>query len=289
MVKIIADSVCDLAFDVLEEYNIDIVPLKVTMMDGITYDDRIELSIEEFYRQLKSSDGVPKTAASGPIAYKKAFQKAFDEGADSIICFTMSSNASAAFQNASLAAQELDGKIDIVDTRTASCGTGLNVYEGARLAKAGVDHDEIYRLSVDRVQRLRTLVLLDTMEYLAKGGRISGTAAAMGSILRIKPIIQFMRNGKIGLLHRARGMKRGMDWLVDYCCSLRKDFSDTLLYVAYAEQKDIAYRFLDMMRERTRVGEVLLSGIGSVVGTHIGTTGVGVFFEEDPKLTKNDF
>ena len=211
MIKIIVDSVSDMPDEYLAKYGITMIPLTVNL-NGLSYEDRSGLSLDEFFEEIRSTNTFPSTAAPAPYKFSEAFRPAVDAG-DSIICFTMSSASSSTYQSACLAKAEFpDAKIDIIDTKCAGMCQGINAIEAARMAQAGKTHEEIVALSKKRVPRMKTLVLLETMEFLRRGGRISATKARLASLLSIKPVIEYMAStdGNIELIHRSRGFRNGM-------------------------------------------------------------------------------
>ena len=282
MIRIFVDSVSDMPDEYLEKYNITMIPLTVNLND-ISYDDRSGLTLDEFFDEIRRTNTFPTTAAPAPQKFIEEFQAAVEAG-DSVICFTMSSASSATYQSACLAKSEFpDAKIDVIDTKCAGMSQGINAITAARMALAGKDHDEIVAASQKRVPRLKTLVLLETMEFLRRGGRISATKAKMASMLAIKPVIEYMAStdGNIELIHRSRGIEKSMKWMVGLAQSLKKDFSDSLLVIEYSTDPKPAYTIKSMLEKVYELGEVIITPIGKVVGAHVGPQAMGIFFEVD--------
>ena len=282
MIKIFVDSVSDMPDEYLEKYGISMIPLTVTL-NGLSYEDRGGLSLEAFFDEIRSSNAFPTTSAPAPYRFIQAFQPVVDAG-DSIICFTMSSASSSTYQSACLAKVEFpDAKIDIIDTKCAGMSQGINAITAARMIEAGKDHDEIVAASLRRVPRLKTLVLLETMEFLRRGGRISAVTARLAGLLSIKPVIEYMAStdGNIELIQRPRGFKKGMKWLVELTQSLKKDFTDSLLVIEYSTDPEPAYAMKALLESVYTLGEVIITPIGKVVGAHVGPQAMGIFFEVD--------
>ena len=282
MIRVIVDSVSDMPEEYLEKYDILMIPLNVNL-NGISYEDRSGLSLDEFFDEIRSTGSFPTTAAPAPDKFIQAFKPIVDAG-DSVICFTMSSSSSSTYQSACLAKSEFPGaQIDIIDTKCAGMSQGINAIMAARMAQAGKSHEEIVAAAQTRVPKLKTLVLLETMEFLRRGGRISSTAARLASLLSIKPVVEYMASttGNIELIHRARGFKNGMKWMVELVQSLKKDFTDSLLVIEYSTDPEPAYTMKAMLESLYKLGEVIIAPIGKVVGTHVGPKAVGVFFEMD--------
>ena len=282
MIRIFVDSVSDMPDEYLEKYQITMVPLTVNL-NGLSYDDRGGLTLDEFFAEIRRTDTFPTTAAPAPHKFIQMFRPAVEAG-DSIICFTMSSASSATYQSACLAKAEFPGaKIDIIDTKCAGMCQGINAITAARMALAGKSHDDIVATSQKRVPQLKTLVLLETMEFLRRGGRISAAKATLASVLSIKPVIEYMAStdGNIELIHRSRGFEKSMKWMVELVQSLKKDFTDSLLVIEYSTDPAPALTAKAMLEKVYKLGEVIITPIGKVVGSHVGPQAMGIFFEMD--------
>ncbi|MDL2220877.1 DegV family protein [Eubacteriales bacterium OttesenSCG-928-N14] len=282
MIKIFVDSVSDMPDEYLERYNITMIPLTVNL-GGLSYEDRSGLTLDEFFAEVRRLDEFPTSAAPAPQKFIDAFRPHVEAG-DDILCFTMSSASSATFTSATLAKAEYpDANIAIIDTKCAGMCQGINAITAARLIESGKGFDEVVAASQKRVPRLKTLVLLETMEFLRRGGRISATTARLASLLSIKPVIEYMAStdGNIELIHRSRGFQKGMKWMVELTQSLKKDFSNSIVVIEYSTDPKPAYEIKSMLEKVYQLGEVIIAPIGKVVGTHVGPKAVGVFFEMD--------
>ncbi len=282
MIRIFVDSVSDMPDEYLRKYDITMIPLTVTL-NGLSYEDRSGLTLDKFFDEIRNKNIFPTTAAPAPYKFIEAFRPAVDAG-DSVICFTMSSASSSTYQSACLAKAEFpDAKIDIIDTKCAGMCQGINAIEAARMARSGKNHEEIMAASQKRVPRLKTLVLLETMEFLRRGGRIGVAKATLASLLSIKPVIEYMAatDGNIELIHRSRGFRNGLKWMVELTQSLKKDFTDSLLVIEYSTDPEPANIMKAMLEKVYKLGEVIITPIGKVVGSHVGPQAVGIFFEMD--------
>ena len=282
MIRIFVDSVSDMPDEYLEKYNITMVPLTVNL-NGVSHEDRSGLSLDEFFGEIRGTDTFPTTAAPAPHRFIRVFQDAVDAG-DSVICFTMSSASSSTYQSACMAKAEFpSAKIDIIDTKCAGMGQGINAITAARMAQAGKAHDDIAIASQKRVPQIKTLVLLETMEFLRRGGRISAAKARLASLMSIKPVVEYMAStdGNIELVHRSRGIRNGMKWMVELAQTLKKDFSNSLLVIEYSTDPEPAYAIKALLEKVYTLGEVIITPIGKVVGAHVGPQAVGIFFEVD--------
>ena len=282
MIKIFVDSVSDMPEEYLEKYGIAMIALTVNL-GGISYEDRDGTTLEEFFAEIRRTNTFPTTAAPAPYEFIEAFQTAIDAG-HSVICFTMSSASSASYQCACLAKSDFpDAKIDIIDTKCAGMSQGINAITAARMALAGKSHDEIVAASQKRVPQLKTLVLLETMDFLRRGGRIGAAKAKLAGLLSIKPVIEYMAStdGNIELIHLSRGFENGMRWMVELVQTLKKDFQDTLLVIEYSTDPGPALAVKAMLEKVYKLGEVIITPIGKVVGAHVGPQAMGLFFEAD--------
>ena len=278
MIKIIADSTCDLPDEMYSRYDISIIPLKVSIANR-TYDDKIEISTRELFTLIDRYDEMSVTSAPSPEEYRGLMENAVQKG-DSVICTTISSGLSASYQSALIAASMVHGDVHVIDTRTASLGSGMVALLAARLAEAGEKIEDIARLCREKVSRQRTMILLDTVEYLRKGGRIGAVAARMAGILGIKPLINVMKDGTNEVIHKTRGYQKGMEWMLHYILDTARDLTQQTVGIAYSSAEGPALRFREMLERHVKPKEVLMTGLGSVVATHIGPDAFGVFWEE---------
>ncbi len=203
-VSIVTDSASDLPPAHAAAAGITVIPLLVRFGDE-EFQAGIELSADAFWEKMLAPGApFPTTAAASAGAFKVVFERLFASGADGIVCVTVGSKLSATHKSATIAREMLpDRPIEIVDSETASMGVGLLALMGAELAAAGADMATIAETLRARRQDLDLFVALDTLEYLKRGGRISGARAAMGTILSVKPIIT-IRDGEVVQAERVR-------------------------------------------------------------------------------------
>lgn len=279
MIRIVADTTCDYPQELHIEEKITIIPLKVTI-NGMNYDDKLELSNQQFFELLPQSEQLPVTAAPSPEQYRRVFET-FCANGDSVLCFTCSSKLSASYQSALIAKDMVEGKIDIIDTRTAALGSGMPVMDALEMIQAGKTHEEIAAACRSRVSRLSTLILLDTVEYLKRGGRISPLAARMAGVLNIKPIIHVMKDGSNEVLHKARSLQKGMQWIRDYVMeNCGRPLSEQSIGIGYSSDIRPAQRFIALLQAKVKPKRIDIADIGCVVGTHIGPGAFGIFWED---------
>jgi len=271
-VYIVSDSSCDLAQDEIGMFNIEIVPLSIRFGNE-EFTDRRDLSVEEFYIRMASSDDLPQTACPSLGDFEQAFRSAADAGADAVICLSISGELSGTLQSAKTAAAACEGRlqIQVIDSRSVSSGLGTLVLEAAKAAGGGAGFDSVLRRVGDLIPRTHLFAALNTMENLKRGGRIGGAKAMVGSLLSIKPVID-ISGGVVQEAGKARTRKRAMHMLYE-----RMIEAGEIEHVAvmHGGAPDID-EFLDLVaphfpRRVLRVGK-----LGAVIGTHGGAEIIGV-------------
>ena len=275
-IRIIVDSTADMIPEV--EQRVKVVHLTVHFGDK-EYVSGVDIDAKKFYEMLVESDVLPTTSQPTPAAFEDAFREAVEAG-DEVVCLTCSAKLSGTHQSANIAASEFPGKVHVVDSGTVAIGLGILAEHALYLLDKGLSAEEIVWKLLSKREKVRVLALVDTLEYLKKGGRISPTVAFAGGMLNIKPVIT-IADGEIRMLGKARGSRQGNNLLVqeiqkaggvDFSRPLMLGYtglSDALLrkYVADSQQLWAAAR-----------KELPVSVIGSVVGTHAGPGAVAVAF-----------
>lgn len=275
-VKIIVDSTADMTPEVATR--VKTVPLTVHFGEA-EYISGVDINPHKFYEMLVESDVLPTTSQPTPFAFEEAFREAVEEGFD-VVCLTCSGKLSGTNQSANIAAAEFPGKVHVVDSNTIAIGLGILAEHALYLLDKGLNAEEITLKLLRKREKIRLLALVDTLEYLKKGGRISATAAFAGSMLNIKPVIT-LTDGEIRVLGKARGSRQGNNLLVQ---EIEKaggvDFTRPLL-LGYTGLSDALLRkyITDSaaLWEKARK-ELPVSIVGSVVGTHVGPGAVAVAF-----------
>jgi DegV family protein with EDD domain len=274
-VRIVTDSACDLPEATCAELGIEVVPLTIRFGDR-EYVDRKELSTEDFWRELAASNVLPETAAPSVGVFEETFRRLADEGAEGVACINLSARLSATMQSAQVAAKALDGEVPvaIIDSKSASMGTGNLVLHAARRAREGATLEQIVREVEDRRERQHVFATLDTLEYLRKGGRIGGAQALLGSMLSIKPVIT-VADGAVAPAGKVRTRSKALRFLADQVPEGRVE-SISVLH-AMAPELD---EFMEMLAPKIPGADVVIGTIGPVVGVHTGPRVIGVAFIE---------
>jgi len=274
-VRIIIDSTSDVTPEVRSR--LDVVPLTIRFGTQ-EYVDGITITHKQFYEKLIESDELPTTSQAAPDAFASVFEGVSSAG-DSAVVITVASKLSGTYQSAMIAAQDYPD-IYVVDSKTVAIGGGILAELALRLADEGMSAKEIAsRLEQER-ENVRLVALLDTLEYLKRGGRISKTVAFAGGLLSIKPVVA-VQDGEIQMLGKARGSKQGNNLLVQ---EIEKaggvDFTKPVM-LGYTGLSDLMLRkYVEDSAElwSSHCSELPASMIGSVVGTHAGPGAVAVAF-----------
>lgn len=273
--KIIVDSTSDLLPDV--KNRVSTVPLTVTFGDT-EYIDGVNITYKQFYEKLVESDILPTTSQATPAAFEKEFQSIAQSG-DEAVVITISSKLSGTYQSALIAAEEYDN-IHVVDSGSAAIGGGILTELAVKLLDEGFSAKEIAESLESEKKNIIIIALVDTLEYLKKGGRISKSAAFAGGVLNIKPVLS-VTDGEIKTLGKARGSKQGNNLLVE---EIEKaggvDFTKPVLLGFTGLSDALLKKYIEDSKPlwEKGLGEVRFTTIGSVIGTHAGPGAIGVAF-----------
>jgi DegV family protein with EDD domain len=276
MTIIVADTTCGLPRTLLEERGIPLIPQIVTFGEESYHDDR-DLDTAMFLSKLKASPTLPKTAAPEPALYYPVFEEARRNG-ESVIVVAPTSKASGTVRSAETAAQEFpEVDIHIVDTQTISCNLGSLVLVADDMAKAGKAADEIVARLNDMIPRGRIYFLVDTLEYLAKGGRIGGAKKLLAELLEIKPILQ-VKNGQVEAFEQQRTKKRALARLVEVVTESCKGGEDAHLCVLQVEAEKEAQALVEELKSRIPVTNIPIYELPPAIVVHAGPKAMGVGF-----------
>lgn len=275
-VNIIVDSTADITEDVKER--LTVVPLTLRFGDE-EYIEGVTIQKKEFYQKLIESDVLPKTSQASPADFEDVFEKIVAAG-ESAVVITLSSKLSGTWQSAMIAAREYEDSVYVVDSRSVAIGAAILAKLALRLVDEGMGAREIAeRLEKER-EKICLIAMLDTLEYLKKGGRISAAAAFAGGVLSIKPVV-CIRDGEIVILGKARGSKQGNNLLVS---EIRKtggiDFTKPILLGYTGLDDTLLQKYIEDSKALWEEGISSLETtmIGSVIGTHAGPGAVAVAF-----------
>ena len=271
-VRVITDSTADLPSEMAAELGIEVVPLNVHFGTD-TFRDGIDLSADEFYERLVASPRPPTTSQPSVGAFLEVYQKAL-EGADGVVSIHISAKVSGTWNSAVQAREQLSdsSKVTVVDTGQASMGLGWVAVAAARAAQAGASMDEVASLARSAAEQVRVLFLVDTLEYLQKGGRIGKAQAMFGSVLAIKPILT-IQEGEVHPLERVRTRGKGVARLVQL---VQEAAPLQSMAVLYTTTEDEARALAERLGPCVPSGQVIVGRLGTVVGTYAGPGLLGV-------------
>ena len=271
-VAIVTDSASDLPPEVAGPQGITVVPLVVSF-GAETFRPNVTLTTAQFWERMLAPDApFPTTAAASPGDFKSAFEDAFAAGADAVVCVNVSDALSGTFKSASVAAAMLpDREIHLIDSRTASMGVGMLAQIGAELAAEGVSGAEIARVLEERKADVDLFVALDTLEYLKRGGRISGARAAVGTMLSIKPIITVI-DGIVENADRVRSRAKARERVLELLTARPLERA-CILHTTQADVEEFRDRFTE--RSGLDPSRIQVMTVGPSVGPHLGPGCVG--------------
>lgn len=275
--RIIVDSTCDLPEELLEAYNMRMLPLSIHFGDDV-YRDRVDIQPQAFYKLLEESNELPKTSQITPMAFIDAFKEEREAG-NEVICITLASNASGTYQSAVLAKEELEDEgIHLIDSSMLSMGTGILALFVAKGLEAGKTLEEVLD-SVDQLkEKIETVFSVDTLTYLKKGGRIKASTAAIGEILNIKPILR-VADGITETIGKVRGSKQVMDYLVKYVKETWDPEDNAFIAVGHGCVHKKVDKLVKKLRDELNYeGEIIVTEVGATIGAHAGPGVFGIYF-----------
>ena len=277
-IQIIIDSGADITPAEAKDLGVVHIPLKV-LFGTEEYKDAVTLSHHEFYEKLIESDTLPTTCQIPPADFEDAYE-AVRLQKDTAVVITLSSKLSGTFQSAVIASDGHEGRVHVVDSESISLGQRLLVLRAVELRRQGLSAENIANQLNSEKKKLKVLALLDTLEYLKKGGRISKTTAFAGAMLNIKPVIT-LKDGEVAMVGKARGSKQGNNLLreliadcggIDFSlpfCLAYSGLSDCLLQKYIADSADLW---------QNRTHDLPIATVGCVIGTHAGPGAIAVAF-----------
>ena len=280
-IKIVVDSTVDLSEELYKKYDMDIIPLNV-IFDEKVYEDGVSINRDQLYAEVAKTKKLPSTAAPGPQAFEQIFRKWVDQGYD-VIYVGIGSTLSTAFQSANIAASMIDGgHIYLVDSKNLSSASGLLAMKAAKLAKEGKEPKEICAILEKDVPNVVAQFSVETLTYLHKGGRCSGTAKVLGHLLHIRPHI-LVKDGKLIVYKKPRGtMKVAIDGQVE---ELKKALPnvqmDNIMITDSGASDEIRNYFVKEVSKLVDPKIIRTTPAGCVIASHCGPGTIGLLFIKD--------
>ena len=277
MVKILADSTCDLSPSLVSRYKIGIIPLYVHLGEK-EYKDGVDITPSDLYKWSDEHNETPRTSAPGIEDIESFLDK---DSADEYVIFTISSSMSSSYNNCILAAEDLEmtDRVHVIDSANLSTGIGLQVIKAAELAAAGMTASEI-AAEIEKIKRkVRASFVVDTLTYLYRGGRCSGVSAFLGSALRLHPRIEVID----GAMHpekkyRGKNTRFIMDYVRDMENDLRSAVRDRVFITHSGCDREIVEDVRAYLEGLDRFDEILETTAGAVISSHCGPGTLGVLF-----------
>jgi DegV family protein with EDD domain len=275
-IRFVVDSAADVPEDIARALGVAVVPLSIHFGNR-TFKDGVDLSPEAFLRELRTSAIPPSTSQPSPGEFLTAYETHSEPG-DTLFSFHLSSKLSGTYQSAKLASRQLsDRQIHVIDTGLASLGIGLPAIIGARWAAKGASAEEIRAKSERLIAGTRIFFLVDSLEHLARHGRIGRAQALVGSMLSIKPVL-CIDDGMVGAADRLRGLPRALERLVELTLTDVKEDQSYICAILDADQSELADEIETRVRQRIPSVEIIRAPFGATISTHAGPGTVGTVF-----------
>ncbi|RDY26875.1 DegV family protein [Romboutsia weinsteinii] len=264
-IKLICDSLCDVPKELLENNDIDVIPLTI-IIDDKEYKDSVDMTNQEFYKMMKEIKTLPKTSQATYMQFKEVFDRYVGEY--EIVCITGSSKSSGTYQSAVMAKNDTEGNIHIFDTLNLSLGSGQYVIKAAELKKEGLNAKQI----IDELEKLRSSVTLlfvpDSLEYLKRSGRVSVTSAAIGNMLNLKPLFS-VEDGNIAVINKVRGKKHVIHEMIRLLNSKYDTLEDKNITIGCGDnEKDL--ELLKKELEHIKAKNIFITEGGACICCHTG-------------------
>lgn len=284
IVAIVADSVAQVPAEIARQLDITVIPFTVNI-DGQWYLDGIDLAPQELYRRMRLENVMPTTTAPSLGQYQQAFEACLHAGAQAVLCVALSSKLSGGYSTACQAAKIVqeefpDRIVEVLDSRQATISQGFVVMAAARAAAQGKPLAEVRRAAEEAKRRVGFAATLETLEYLARGGRIGKAAYMLGNLIKINPILT-IEEGEVTPVSRVRGENHALQAIVDYVAQQVKDHRVLHLAIMEAAAPKQAARLRELTLQKLRPTELFHSEFTPVMGVHTGPglVGLGYYYE----------
>lgn len=285
MFKILTDSTADLPMEYRKEHDIGCMPISY-ICDGVTYGGDRELDWKEFYSMMRDQNKMPTTSQINP-AEAKAYFEEYIKTDKEILHLAFSSGLSGTCANLCMAAQEImeehpDVKIIVVDSLCASMGEGLFVHKAVKLREQGKSMEETARWMEEHAKNLVHVFTVDDLFHLYRGGRVSKTAAVIGTLVSIKPKLHVDDEGHLIVIGKVRGRRKSLNALVDYMeekmGSWAQENRDDMVFISHGDALEDAEYVRDQIKQRFGFEHFMISHIGPTIGAHSGPGTIALFF-----------
>ncbi len=277
-VAVITDSTAYLPNALLEAHNISVVP-QVLIWGDETFRDGVDIMPDDFYKRLETAKVMPTTSQVSIVDMKTAFERLLESNYDILGVF-ISSKLSGTMQSATQALEMLPkaaGKIAIVDSNSTAMAMGFHVLMAARAAEAGANLDDCRKIAEKARDHTGVFFVVDTLEFLRRGGRIGGAQALLGSALNIKPILE-LRDGRIESVEKVRTKRKALDRMIDLVIQQVANRTPVRLATLHANAENEAHAALSEAALRLQPIELVFASVSPVIGTHAGPGTIGIAY-----------
>lgn len=281
-IKIITDSSCDLPREYVDDNNIEVISLVLNLNGQIIKDDLGKtLSYKDFYQKMRDG-ATPTTSQVNAHEFEEAFSKHIKNG-DSIIYISISASLSGTFNSANIAKNNLleeypEAKIELVDSLSASIGQGLLVLKACEMRDNGASIEEIVEWIEENKRKVIHSILIDDLNHLKRGGRISGATATIGGLLNIKPSAYLDDEGKLAQGEKIKGKKKALRFLANEVKERAIDSENEVLYICHGDCQEEAESLRDIIEQEVKFKNVIINYVGNVIGAHTGPGALAVIF-----------
>lgn len=277
-VGLVVDSTCDVEPSWLEQHDVVMVPLTVLFGEE-PFRDWIDLRPTEFYERLKASPSLPTTSQPSPAAFSAAYQSLVDSGAEEIVSIHLSAPLSGTFESAMIAAKDAPIPVHVIDTKLVSQGVALVAFAAIEARDRGEDGEAVAAVARSTAEKTRLLFLLDTLDYLVKGGRAGKAQGLAASVLNIKPVLEVNKDGIVEPLKKVRGQQQALAALVQIVAEDAAKLGRLKVAVLHACSPIRAQQLTAALQSTGADIEVVTTGlVGAVIGTYAGPDAVGVAY-----------
>lgn len=267
-VGFVVDSTCDLSPEFYQEKKVTMVPLIVRFNEE-TFRDHVDITPEEFYRKLKESSVIPKTSQPSVQEFVEAYQEIADKY-EIIVSIHISSKLSGTFESASIASKNVNADLRIIDTGNTTTSMAAILKLALRKQNEGVDGEDLVSYVKDLVERVRIFGMLDSLDYLVKGGRIGRAQGFVGSVLNFKPLLT-VKEGVVAPLGRARGNRNAMKMLLEEIKNISESEGEIYIHFGYSDNPSLVEEFKNYLKsEGVSYVDLGTLQVGAVIGTYLG-------------------
>lgn len=280
MIRIMTDKAADITPQEAEKYQIEILPFIVNLGEESILAD-VHYLPQDFYKKLRETEAMPSTSQMSPADVEDVYRRLTENG-DSVIHVSMSGNGSGIFQTSTMVARQLceeEGKdITVLDSTMFSMAIGAVVIEGAKMAQAGAEKEEIIQYMTSRFQRDTAYFLVDDLTFLKNGGRIKATTMAISSLLDIKPILM-INDGLVEAYKKVRGLKKSIAVLANYAAERMENPTENEVIVLHSDAEDKVKILSAMLEEKVHPKKISVYEIGPIITAHAGLGLIGLYFK----------